>query len=780
MDGLSRREFLRCAGSLTATGAACALAGPAQASATSGAAGHGGPADPMGVLVDMTQCIGCRRCEQACKKSNGFDPGPDEAYEDPAIFAQMRRPAPDAYTVVNAWPNRHDAERPVYAKINCMHCNHPACVSACIVGALNKQDDGAVTYDAWKCIGCRYCMVACPFQVPTYEYDNVLTPQVRKCTFCLSRTSEGQRPACVEACPRDALLFGKRNDLLQVAHQRISQHPTQYIDHVYGEHEVGGTSWIYLSCVPFEEAGFLKLGSEAPPVLTEAIQHGVFKYWLAPVGLYGFLATMMWHTGRRAKVARQPSGNEKLELSRPSSPPATRMAGLAGNGGGAAMATLTHEMAPIAPSRQPQASAATEAPRLLAHPHPASQSLGHPLPGGEGHAAAAPVAAKLLTPGTWFLLALVAAGVLALARRFIFGLGATTNLDQQHPWGLWIAMDVGSGIALAGGGFVTAALVHIFHREHYHAVARSALLTALLGYTFYVPGLLADIGRWYNIWHPTIPTMWQGNSVLFEVGLCVMIYLNVQYAELAPIICERFMGERNRWPRLAHWAGFAHKWFERGLPALLVLGVTLSAFHQSSLGNLMVIAPYKLHMLWWSPVSPLLFLLSAMMVGFPMVIFTILFASWSLKRKPEMHVLAPLSRYIVVFLALYLAVKVGDMAWRGTYSYLFDGSLQSVAWIAEVALGVVLPLVLLSRGTVRRSERWLAASCLMVILGVVLNRLNVFVIGYSPPFATRSYFPSLTEFALSIGLVAALLLAYRLAVTYLPILEPEHGERARA
>src|SRR5690606_11899812 len=147
-----------------------------------------------------------------------------------------------------------------------------------------------------------------------------------------------------------------------------------------------------------------------------------------------------------------------------------------------------------------------------------------------------------------------------------------TNLDQQHAWGLWIAMAGGSGIALAGGGFVTAALVHIFHREHYPALARSALLTALLGYTFSVPGLLADIRRWYNIWHPTIPTMWQGNSVLFEVGLCVMIYLNVQYAELAPIICERLISEK-RFARFHRLLRFTRHWLEKIMPSLLVLGV---------------------------------------------------------------------------------------------------------------------------------------------------------------------------------------------------------------
>jgi Ni/Fe-hydrogenase subunit HybB-like protein len=366
----------------------------------------------------------------------------------------------------------------------------------------------------------------------------------------------------------------------------------------------------------------------------------------------------------------------------------------------------------------------------------------------------------------------VLAGVGFGLYRFIAGLGASTNLDQQHPWGLWIAMDVGSGIALAGGGFVTAALAHVFHRHRYHAIARSALLTALLGYTFYVPGLLADLGRWYNIWHPTLPSMWQGNSVLFEVGICVMLYLNVQYLELAPIICERLQKERNS-PRLARIATFLKTWLERVLPALLIGGVALSTFHQSSLGNLMVIAPYKLHPLWWTPLSPLLFLLSAMMVGFPMVIFTLLVASWCLRREPEMDALQGLaSRFVPVFLWLYLAVKLGDMAWRGTQVYLLDGSYQGILWIAEVFAGVVVPLGMFLTPAVRRSEKLLATASLLVILGVVLNRLNCFILAYRPPYATRAYIPSLTEFAVSAGLVAALLLAYRVAVTYLPILEP--------
>ncbi len=706
--------------------------------------------DVKGVLVDLTECVGCRLCEYACKKANDIEAGAMKSYDDQSVFRVKRRPGPMELTVLNSW-KPDDGGAPVFAKVNCLHCNHPACVSACIVGALQKQPDGSVTYDAWKCIGCRYCMVACPFQIPAYEYDNVLTPRVRKCEFCSTCTNRGELPACVKECPRQVMTYGKRSELLALAHEKITKHPDKYIDHVYGEHEVGGTSWMYLSRVPFTQAGFLNLGPAAPPALTEAIQHGVFKHWIAPIGWYSVLAFSYWFTGRRAKQAQA----QKLAT--------------AGGAGGDVLAreSPAHEesFAAIESSYDSGGSVATLELSPLA---PAA----HHVHDDHEHSHPEPVKAKLLTPGVWVLIALVTIGALAGLYRFVFGLAASTNLDQEHPWGLWIAMDVGSGIALAAGGFVTAAVVHIFHREHYHAVTRSALLTALLGYTFYVPGLLADIGRWYNIWHPTIPTMWQANSVLFEVGLCVMIYLNVQYAEIAPIIIKQFsLKQSGRFPRLIKWLQPIHNALEFAMPALLILGVALSTFHQSSLGNLMVITPYKLHHLWWTPWSPMFFLLSAMMVGFPMVIFTILLASWSVGREPEMKVLSPLARYVPVFLSVYLVTKLADLIWRGVWRDLTHLSLQSVAFDAEMIIGVVLPLVLLCMPRVRNSSRWLAASCLMVIGGVVLNRLNVFLIGYHPPYATKSYFPSVVEFCLSIGLLAALLLVYRVAITYLPILD---------
>lgn len=745
-----RREFLLQAGALSA---GLVTAGSAKAG------GHEHQLSPntMGVLVDLTECVGCRLCEFACKKANEIEPGTLKSYDDQSVFRIYRRPAPKSYTVINAFIDREE-DKPVYAKINCVHCNYAACVSACIVGALTKEENGAVTYDAWKCIGCRYCMVACPLQLPTYEYDNVLTPKVQKCFLCNHRTTRGELPGCVEECPRQVMIYGKREELIELAHKRIKDNPGKYVDHIYGEHEVGGTSWLYLSPVSFDDVKFVKLGSEAPPALTEAIQHGVFKHWIAPIGLYSFLAAASWFTGRRAMA--QASSHEPQDEGfdddvqdddpPPSNPPSGRWDSHSGG-----VATL----APVKTSSPP--SIHRESADVPKKPH-----VHHHV-----HEPAAPVDRKLLTPGVWALIAMVITGVAFGLYRFFVGLEATTNLDQQHPWGLWIAMDVGSGIALAGGGFVTAALVHIFHREHYHAVARSALLTALLGYTFYVPGLLADLGRWYNLWHPVLPNMWQGNSVLFEVGMCVMIYLNVQYAELTPIICER-LAQFTRFPRIATWAKSIEKLFNFMLPALLILGVTLSTFHQSSLGNLMVIAPYKLHPLWWSPISPIFFLVSAMMVGLPMVIFTMLFGSWSLKREPEMHVLAPLARYIPILLFAYLGTKIGDIIVRETYVHLWPISLQGISFVAELLLGVIAPLGMLLTPKIRNSPKWLGISTLMIILGVVLNRLNVFVIGYHPPYATKTYFPSITEMAVSLGLVAALMLTWRVAVTYLPILQP--------
>ncbi|MEI7835923.1 MAG: Ni/Fe-hydrogenase cytochrome b subunit [Planctomycetota bacterium] len=709
--------------------------------------GKAGPSDPMGVLVDLTVCNGCRTCEYACRKANGIEAGALETYDDPAVFKDRRRPAIDAFTVVNSWPGRADDGKPVFAKVNCFHCNHPACASACIVGALRKQDSGAVTYEAWKCIGCRYCMVACPFQIPAYEYDDALTPRVRKCEFCTSRTSEGKRPACVEACPRQVMTYGKRRELIALAHEKIAAHGDIYLDRIYGEHEVGGTSWLYLAGVPFEQAGFLKLPEAAPPVITEAIQHGVFKLGIWPATLYGILGATMWFTGRRqaAHTSAPAPANANATVH------AAPVAVLAGAAGGTEPA-------------EPDAAAEHWAPKPDAVHN--IHSTRHES--GEHHEEPLPVRRRLFTPGVFILLGLMAAGLVAGLCRFVFGLGAVTNLDQQYPWGLWIGVDVASGVALAAGGFTSAFLTHILRRDRYHAIVRPALLTAMLGYTFVVIGLQADLGRYYNVWHPMI--MWQGNSVLFEVGMCVMCYLNVLYLEFAPMACHFFTSRSEKFPRLARLAALAEGKIEKIMFALVIAGCVLSCLHQSSLGNLLVIAPSKLHPLWWSPLSPLMFLLSAIAVGFPMVIWESLFAGWSLKLKPEMNVLAPLARFIPWTLGAYLVVKVGDLIYRGAYVYLGEGTPQSLCWLIEVGAGVILPLAMLLIPGIRRRPGTLFAAVTLVVAGVLFNRVNVFLVAYQPPYTSKTYWPSLAEWAVTIGLFAAMMFIYRLIVTYLPVI----------
>ncbi|MBI4716990.1 MAG: 4Fe-4S dicluster domain-containing protein [Planctomycetes bacterium] len=287
---LDRRSFVQCL-------AAVALPVPSGRAETGQVLApeesEGGDRRP-GVLVDIPNCIGCRKCEFACQEAAGFEVPPIDTFDDKSVFRAHRRPGPRGYTTVNEFPNPRDPDKPLYVKVNCLHCAQPACASACLVGALRKQANGAVTYDAHKCMGCRYCMIACPFQIPAYDYHDPLTPQVRKCTFCFERTSQaGGVPACVKICPNDALAYGPRSELLAIAHQRIAARPEQYVDHVYGEHEVGGTSWLYLSPVPFDKLALPLLGATPPGAVTESIQHAVFKYFVPPLALYALLALVM-------------------------------------------------------------------------------------------------------------------------------------------------------------------------------------------------------------------------------------------------------------------------------------------------------------------------------------------------------------------------------------------------------------------------------------------------------------------------------------------------------
>jgi formate dehydrogenase iron-sulfur subunit len=261
-----RRTFLK---TLAGAGIATALGAPDLVSADTEALP--GYPDQCGVLVDTTVCIGCRRCEWACKEWNKL---PDQKslkeYEkDRAVFEKPRRTNAGTFTVVNRFDNARDPSKPIYVKKQCMHCYEPGCASSCFVKAFTKRPVGAVTYDASLCVGCRYCMAACPFDIPAYQYYDAFTPEVTKCTFCFDRISkEGGVPACVGICPVETMTFGKRTDLIDLAHKKIRDNSGRYVNHVYGEREVGGTSWLYLSAVPFNLIGFrTDLGTVPIPTL---------------------------------------------------------------------------------------------------------------------------------------------------------------------------------------------------------------------------------------------------------------------------------------------------------------------------------------------------------------------------------------------------------------------------------------------------------------------------------------------------------------------------------
>ncbi len=254
--------------------------------------------DTMGVLVDTTLCIGCRKCEEACNRRNHL-PRTAESFSDRDILRSFRRPTESAFTVINQFPGSPSPDQAgvaqTFVKAQCMHCLYPSCVSACIVGALTRSADGAVVYNPTICIGCRYCQVACPFEIPAYEFNEPLTPRVRKCEFCINRAQgTGANPACAASCPTEALVFGRRVELLDMAKNRLKRRPDRYINKVYGETEVGGTAWLYLTGRPVQEIGLLDLPSAPPAQRTEAIQHGIFRYGMIPIAFYGLLAYLMW------------------------------------------------------------------------------------------------------------------------------------------------------------------------------------------------------------------------------------------------------------------------------------------------------------------------------------------------------------------------------------------------------------------------------------------------------------------------------------------------------
>lgn len=388
---------------------------------------------------------------------------------------------------------------------------------------------------------------------------------------------------------------------------------------------------------------------------------------------------------------------------------------------------------------------------------------------------AIPMKKKFFTPITIALCIIALIGFVFLMIRFLFGIGAVTNLNNQFPWGIWIGIDVAAGVALAAGGFTSAALGHIMNKSNYEVVIRPALLTAMLGYTFVALSVMIDLGRYYSIWHPLI--YWNGNSALFEVGICVMTYVTVLYIEFMPIVLEKFIGNVNLPGILSRFNLMVDKSLrvlQNGLSKtmfiFIIAGVVLSCLHQSSLGTLMVISGPKMHPLWQTPILPLLFLLSAISVGFPMIIMESIISSRAFGLKPEIKVLSKLGKIVGPMLGIYLAFKIGDLVIRKSFVYLNELNTISIMYFIEILFGVIVPLRMFLSKEVRKSPAMLFTASLFVIFGVLINRINCFIVAYNPPYAIEKYFPSIGEIAVTLGFISLEILIFRFIVKYFPVI----------
>lgn len=360
--------------------------------------------------------------------------------------------------------------------------------------------------------------------------------------------------------------------------------------------------------------------------------------------------------------------------------------------------------------------------------------------------------------GTAILSAIALLSLPVFIIRYLYGLGAVSNLSDGRPWGLWISFDLYSGVALAAGGFTLAGAVYIFNRKKYYPVVRPAILTAFLGYQLVILALLVDLGQPWYIWHAIIN--WNIHSPLFEVAVCVITYTTVLALEFSPAVFERL-----------NWH-IPLKVIRAIQIPLVITGVVLSTLHQSSLGTMLLMMPNSLSALWYTPILPLLFLFSAVAVGPAMAIFESTLSTKVFGHKLSLDILAGLGRVIPYILGLYLLLKIVDLMVPGELGLAFSWSPYSLLWWAEIIIGVILPILLFSLPTVKQSRKLLFWTAILVIIGLIINRFNVSLLALEPRPGT-SYFPHWMEFAISAGLIADALLIFMAANRVLPIMHHE-------
>jgi Ni/Fe-hydrogenase subunit HybB-like protein len=380
---------------------------------------------------------------------------------------------------------------------------------------------------------------------------------------------------------------------------------------------------------------------------------------------------------------------------------------------------------------------------------------------------AEPVGGPLVTPVTRALAGLFGIAALTIAWRLVAGLGATTALNDGYPLGLWIAFDVVTGTALACGGYAVAILVYVLNKGRYHPLVRPAVLTSALGYSLAGFGVFLDIGRWWAIWKvPVYFWRWNFNSALLEVALCIMTYVVVLWIEISPALLERFT-DSTILP-LRRVARTLPAKIERASIWIIALGLLLPTMHQSSLGTLMLLAGSRLDPLWRTPLLPLLFLISCVAMGFAVVVFEAALSSLAFKRRPEMAMLSSLAAIIVPLQMLFIGLRVADLWWRGSLGLLFAGGTRSVMAAIEFVL-FAAPILMLASARSRRDLGALVRGAMVMMFAGAVYRFDTYLVAFTPG-ANWSYFPSVGELAITVGLVAFEVLAYIVIVKTFPIL----------
>lgn len=380
------------------------------------------------------------------------------------------------------------------------------------------------------------------------------------------------------------------------------------------------------------------------------------------------------------------------------------------------------------------------------------------------NAAPAPVGGSLVNAVTLTCGVLIALMLAVLVVRFLFGLGAVTALNDGYPWGIWVVVDVMIGSALACGGFSVAMLVYIFNRGEYHPLVRPALLASLFGYTLAGAAVIFDLGRWWNVWNMYWPGSINLNSVMFEVAVCITLYIVVIWIEFSPTFLEQ-MGKHD-----------TRKKVNKVMFFVIALGTVLPMMHQSSLGTLLVVLGGQIHPLWQTPMLPLLYLLTAITMGYAVVLFESCLASSAYRRKIEMHMLTPLAKVMLGLLVAFLIVRMGDLLVRGALPQAFVPSIEALAFWLETAC-FIAPLLLIGAETNRRNPARLFLAGVLLMLGGALMRLNGYLIGYETGDGF-SYFPTLTEVLVTVGVFAINVLGYIIITRRFPVLPREVAQVA--